>query len=96
MHAAALRLELKIPGVHSLKEKRYHLKRLRQRLGDTFPLALAEVDHQDAWQRSTLGAALVAAQAGQLERIIHGVQRLLLEHPDFELIEVGVSYLEER
>ena len=51
---------------------------------------------QDQWQRATLGVALVAPQAGHLERLIHAVPRLLREHPDVELLEVGVSYLEER
>ena len=39
--------------------------------------------------------ALVAPQAGHLERVISLVQRALLDHPDFELLEVGVAYLEE-
>jgi len=38
----------------------------------------------------------VAPQAGQLERIIHRVQHRLRECPDIELLEVGISYLEER
>ena len=95
MYAAALRLELRIPGVRSLKEKRGRLKALATTLTETFPVAVGEVGHQDQWQRATLGAALVAAQAGQLERVIHSVQRLLLEHPEVELIEMGVAYLEE-
>ena len=43
----------------------------------------------------TIGAALVAPQAGHLERVINSVQRAMIEHPDFELLEVGVAYLEE-
>jgi hypothetical protein len=96
MHAAALRLELRIPGVRSLKAKRSVLKAVSAMLSSTFPVAVSEVDHQDLWQRATLGVALVAPQAGQLERLIHAVQRTMLEHPDVELFEVGVAYLEER
>jgi len=95
MHAAALRLEIRIPGVHSLKEKRGRIKALSAMLTQRFPVAVSEVDHQDQWQRATLGAALVAAGAGHLERVIHSVQRALLDHPDVELIEMGISYLEE-
>lgn len=95
MHAAALRLELKIPNTRSLKEKRRRLKRLDARLTDAFNVSVAEVDHHDAWQRATLGVAVVASQAGHLERIIHSVQRLLLEHDEVELLEMGVAYMEE-
>ena len=96
MHAAALRLELRIPGVRSLKAKRSVLKAVSSMLTSTFPVAVSEVDHQDQWQRATLGVALVAPQAGQLERLIHAVQRSMLDHGEVELLEMGVAYLEER
>jgi uncharacterized protein YlxP (DUF503 family) len=96
MHAAALRLELRIPGARSLKAKRRVLKSMSAELTSTFPVAVAEVDHQDQWQRATLGVAMVTPQAGQLERLIHAVQRAMLRHQDVELLEMGVSYLEER
>ena len=96
MHAAALRVEIRIPDARSLKDKRRVVKGLSNTLAATFPVAVSEVGFQDQWQRATLGLAMVAPQAGQLERLIHAVERLLREHPDVELLEVGVSYLEER
>ncbi|MBM3694540.1 MAG: DUF503 domain-containing protein [Actinobacteria bacterium] len=96
MHAAALRLEIRLPGVRSLKAKRRVLKALMGTLGTTFPVAVGEVGFQDQWQRATLGVAMVAPQAGHLERLILAVTRLLREHAEVELLEVGVSYLEER
>lgn len=96
MYAAAVRLELRIPGVRSLKAKRRVLKGLSSMLTGTFPVAVSEVDHQDHWQRATLGVAMVAPQAGHLERLIHGIQRSMLDHQDVELLEMGVSYMEER
>ncbi len=96
MHAAALRLELRIPAVRSLKAKRRVVKAVSSMLTTTFPVAVSEVDHQDHWQRATLGVALVSPQAGQLERLIHAVQRAMLDHGEVELIEMGVSYMEEQ
>ena len=95
MHAAAVRFELRIPEVRSLKAKRRVLKALVSQLTATFPVAVSEVGFQDQWKRSTLGIALVAPQAGQLDRLIHSVQRLLLDHHEVELLEVGVAHLEE-
>jgi len=96
VHAAALRLEIRIPEARSLKDKRRIVKGLIGSLTAAFPVAVSEVGFQDQWQRATLGAALVAPQAGQLERMIHRVRRSLGERPDIELLEVGISYLEER
>lgn len=96
MHAAALRVEIRLPGVRSLKEKRHILKGLSTLLTTTFPVAVSEVGFQDQWQRATLGVAMVAPQAGQLERLMLAVERAVREHPDVELLETGASYLEER
>lgn len=61
---------------------------------EAFPVSVAEIDHQNQWQRTTIGVALVAAQSSQLERVIHSVRRALDSAPDVEVLEVGVSYLE--
>jgi len=96
MHAAAVRLELRIKEARSLKAKRSVLKKVSSMLATKFGVSVSEVDHQNLWQRATLGVALVAPQAGHLERVIHRVQRTMLEHDEVELIEMAVSYLEEQ
>ena len=94
MHAAALRLELRIPDARSLKAKRSVLRPVLRRLRER-DLSVAEVDHQDDWQRATIGVAVVAPQRGRLDEIVDGLQRMMLEDSTVELIEMGVSYLEE-
>ena len=95
MHAAAMRLELRMPDTHSLKEKRSKVRYLSTQLTKKFPVAVAEVGFQDQWQRTSLGVVAVAAQAGQLRRVMHSVERSIGARDDVELLEVGVSYLEE-
>ena len=95
MHAAAIRVELRLSGVRSLKEKRRRLAAISSDLTGRFPVVVNEIDHQDQWQRATLGAALVSGQAGQLERVINTIHRHLLELQDADLIELGVAYMEE-
>lgn len=95
MHAAALRVELRIPGSGSLKDKRRILKTLTAALRNLFPVAVAEVGFHDQWRRATLGIALVTTQAGHLERVMHGLRRYLETHAEVEVLEIGVSYLED-
>jgi uncharacterized protein YlxP (DUF503 family) len=56
---ALLSVELYLPMSQSLKDKRMVLRRLKDRL-DAFNVAVAEVAHQDLWQRAGLGIVTVA------------------------------------
>lgn len=94
MYVAALRLELRIRDAHSLKEKRHVIKSVSSHVARTFGVAVSEVDHQDLWNRATLGVAVVAPQLSQLDRILHSVERHMRERTDIELIGVAVSHLE--
>jgi uncharacterized protein YlxP (DUF503 family) len=95
MHAAALRVELLLRDVQSLKQKRSRLKSVTHQLTKRYPVAVAEIDHQDLWKRSTLGIAAVAAQAGQLDRLLHSVVRWLDGLADVEVLETGTAHLVE-
>ena len=57
---AVLRIDLHFPEAASLKAKRAELAPVKAALKQRFGAALAEVDHQDVWQRSTLLAAVCA------------------------------------
>lgn len=95
MHAAALRVDLRLRDVRSLKAKRGRLKRLSAALRREFPVAVAEVDYQDAWQRATIGVGIVSPHAAQLEMAVHSVRRFIDRWDDTELLSVSVSYLED-
>ncbi len=95
MHAAALRAEFRIPAVRSLKEKRHRLSMVTTDLRKSFPaIGISEVDHQDQWQRATIGVVVVASQAGHLQRLLHSIERQLGARSDVELLEVGISHFE--
>ena len=95
MYAAAIRVELRIPNVQSLKAKRAVVRSVVAQIGQQLGLAVAEVDHHDLWQRSTLGVAAVSGQAGHLDRVIHSLERDLERRTDIEVLGVITSYLED-
>ena len=94
MYVAAMRMELLLRGVGSLKEKRHVVSSLIAHLDETMRVGVSEVDHQDKWQRSTVGVAVVAPQAGQLDRILVTVRREVERRPGIEIIDYSVSHLE--
>lgn len=94
MHAAAVRVELRIRGPQSLKEKRHIVKSVTSQLDERFAVSVAEVDDQDKWQKATLGIAVVAPQASRLTEILHRIDRYLGSRDDIEVLRVSTSHLE--
>jgi uncharacterized protein YlxP (DUF503 family) len=94
MHVAAIRIELRIRDMHSLKEKRWVVKGMLSDIGRAHPVAVAEVDHQDLWQRTTLGIAAVSSSAGQVERMLRAVVNDIDHRDDVEVLGATTSYLE--
>jgi uncharacterized protein YlxP (DUF503 family) len=72
MHIGLLTLEIFIPDAHSLKEKRFVLRSLKDRLRK-FNISIAECDHQDLWQRATLGVVSVGSDHLVVERTLNSV-----------------------
>lgn len=95
MFAAAMRVDVRLYDVHSLKEKRNIVKKVASQVTRTHGVSIAEVDYQDLWQRSAFGVAAAAGQARQLDRILHAVERDLRERSDIEVLAVAVRHLEE-
>lgn len=72
---ALVEIELHFPEGSDLKGKRKELQSVKAGLQRRFGATVAETDHHDLWQRSSLAAALVAReqrgvaeQAAALER----------------------------
>ncbi len=70
-----LTLELHLPYAHSLKEKRMQVQRVKDRLRDKFNVAVAELDHQDVWQRALLGVVSISSSEQNLRKVLEGALR---------------------
>jgi uncharacterized protein len=80
---AVLTLEFFIPGSHSLKEKRMVLRRIKDRV-KKFNVAVAEVEHQDLWQRAALAVVTVSSDQQHADRELAAVA------DEIERVEPGV------
>lgn len=61
----------------SLKDKRQVVKSLKERIRNRFNVAVAEVDYQDLWQRSTLGLATISTEADHANQSLDQVIRFI-------------------
>jgi uncharacterized protein YlxP (DUF503 family) len=72
-----MRVHLHFPDSGSLKAKRAELNRVKALLRERLHVSVAEVGHQDTWQRSTLAVAVAAGSASGAEHVADDVQRML-------------------
>ena len=72
-----LEIHLHFPDNHSLKGKRKEIVSLKSQLQRKFGAAVSETDHHDLWQRGTLSAALVGAEAGRLSDAAARLERFV-------------------
>jgi uncharacterized protein YlxP (DUF503 family) len=71
----ALTIHLHFPENGSLKGQRKELLSVKAALSRRFGAAVAEVDHHDLWQRSTIAAGLVGRSASELEQLGTALER---------------------
>lgn len=73
MPVGLLTLELHIPDAQSLKDKRQVLRSLKDKLRLKFNVAVAELDHHDAWQRSLVGVVTLSNDEKHLRKVLQEV-----------------------
>jgi uncharacterized protein YlxP (DUF503 family) len=76
-YVGILTVELYFPESGSLKGKRKHVKSAKAQLHERFGASVAEVDHHDLWQRSTLSVACATREHGELQSLLDAVERYL-------------------
>jgi uncharacterized protein YlxP (DUF503 family) len=76
-YAALLLIHLRFPEAGSLKAKRKELASVKAQLHGRLGCAVAEVDHQDLWQRATLAAALTGGSLPALSAAVDNLERWL-------------------
>jgi len=79
-YVVVLQVHLYFPESGSLKAKRAELNRVKAHLRQRHGASVAEVGHQDTWQRSTLAVALAGGSPGRCEAAADGVGRYLDAH----------------
>ena len=73
MPVGLLTLEIHIPDARSLKDKRQVLRSLKDRLRAHFNVAVAELEHQETWQRAQVGVVSLSNDSAHLEQSLREV-----------------------
>ena len=94
VRAALVAYDLHIPESRSLKAKRAAIKPIIEGARHRFSVSVAEVEHQDQWQRSVIAVAAVASSGGHLDNILSSVDRFVWSHPGIEVLSTERSWLD--
>jgi uncharacterized protein YlxP (DUF503 family) len=95
MPIGLLTLEILISEAQSLKDKRQVLRSLKDRLRAHFNVAVAELEHQELWQRSKVGVVSISGDGKHLEESLAAIaaesERLLGR----DLVSQEIDYFED-
>ncbi|MFV0258171.1 MAG: DUF503 domain-containing protein [Acidimicrobiales bacterium] len=95
MYVLVIRVELHLPTCQSLKAKRSLVTPVVRHLDRMTGVGVAEVDHQDLWQRATLGVTVVGSAPAVVEHTADEIDRYLWSTHDIDIIESERSWWEE-
>ncbi|MBK5290303.1 MAG: DUF503 domain-containing protein [Acidobacteriia bacterium] len=89
-----LTMELRIEHAHSLKDKRHLVKSLKEKLRNRHNVSVAEIDHQDLWQRSVLAAVTVSGDRTQAQKVLQAVEQDAAAQAGPCLVNVTTEWIE--
>jgi uncharacterized protein YlxP (DUF503 family) len=69
------RFEIFIPASESLKDKRQVLRAMTATVRNKLNVSIAEVDHQDLWQRAAFGVTCVSESIGHCRKVLQEVEK---------------------
>jgi uncharacterized protein len=93
MVVGVLQLDLRLHGPQNLKQKRGLVQKLLSRCRNHFPASCAEVGHQDLWQRTLLGFAVINASEQIVAPILTRIEQDVLATAEVDLLNADLEYI---
>jgi uncharacterized protein YlxP (DUF503 family) len=95
MPIGLLTLDIHILDAQSLKDKRQVLRSLKDRLRAHYNVSVAELAHQDTWQRSVVGVVTIASDAAFLEKSLAELSEESEKLLGRDLVSQQIEYFQE-
>ena len=93
MVIGVLELDIRLFSPNSLKDKRSIIKRLINRLRNTFNVSVSEIGHQDLWQRALMGVALITTEKSFAQKVLSKIIKFVEKERDASLIDSRMEVL---
>lgn len=87
MVVVVVTMELSIPGITSLKEKRRVLKSLLAHIKNNFNVSISEVADNDVLRKTTIGAAIVTNENSYGHQVMAKLVHKIEANPEVLLLD---------
>ena len=87
MMIATIKIKLRAPWVHSLKEKRMIVNSLVAKLQNKFHASVAEIDEQDTHQIIVIGVAAIVPHNAMADSLMDSISEFVEMNTEAEIIE---------
>jgi uncharacterized protein YlxP (DUF503 family) len=93
MVIGVLQLDLRLHGPQSLKQKRSVIQKVLARCRNRFPASCAEVGHQELWQRTLLGFAVISSSEQVVAPILTRIEDEVLASGELDLVNADTEII---
>ncbi|MDP6043464.1 MAG: DUF503 domain-containing protein [Dehalococcoidales bacterium] len=94
MNVGVCRIDLRLPGNISLKDKRQVLKSITVRVRNKFDVAVAEVDNHDRWQLATIGICCISNNSRHTNEVMSKVMDFVISSRfEVEILDCEIEIL---
>ena len=93
MVVGVLQIDLRLHTPQNLKQKRGVIQKILARCRNQFPASCAEVGHQDLWQRSLLGFAVINSSEQVVAPVLARIENEVLDNSEVDLINVDTEFI---
>ncbi|RKY35029.1 MAG: DUF503 domain-containing protein [Candidatus Omnitrophota bacterium] len=92
MWIGCLEVELYLPGINSLKEKRVILKSIKSKLRAKYNVGVAEIDDNDKWRRAVLGIVGISNDRREINSQLDQILNWLDKEREFDILDYEVKF----
>jgi uncharacterized protein YlxP (DUF503 family) len=87
------RIDLWLMESNSLKYKRRTVRSIIDQLKARYNVSVAEVDHHELWQRTSIGIACIGNQKYYVEEVLQTIVRSVANNASTEITNCTIDFL---
>ena len=93
MVIGVLQIDLRLHAPQNIKQKRGMIQKILARCRNRFPASCAEIGHQDLWQRSLLGFAVINTSEQVVAPILTRIEDEILNNSEVDLVNIDTEFI---
>lgn len=87
MNYGVLRVDLRVFGTKSLKDKRSIVRKLIEKIRNAYQVSVSEVGDHDLLGNSVIGVSLTGSDAVQIDKVLQQILRIIDENAELQLYD---------